>query len=440
MSISESISQLSDDKGISQDLIRKIIEESLVTAYEKTFHTADNAVVRFSDIDNEPTLFAKKYIVETPTDPVMEVSLSEALSFNSDSEIGDELLIEVDPKDFDLQAVQGGMDRAKQCLSDIQKDVLYSEFGDKVGKMVVGYIQHEHAGDIYIDLGNAEGILPKKFQSPREEYRTGDRVKAIICEVTNTDSGLLIVLSRTHADFVRCIFELEVPEIQEHIVEIENIVREPGYRAKIAVYTKRPDVDPVGACVGVRGARIQAVVKELEGEKVDVVSYDADISTFIANALSPARIEHIQIVDETTHTALAIVNEDQLSLAIGKHGLNVRLANKIVGWNIDVKTRAQVSRMASSSDAMKAVSELFDPEEQNTQEEEEITHVSELPGITPSLVLKLQGIRVEHINDLILLSKDERAQLKGLEASDIQILEKILSESVGVIEDGQKDE
>lgn len=439
MSIAEDITRLSDDKGISQDLIRKIVEEFLITAYEKTFHTADNAVVRFNEFDNEPMLFARKQIVEQSTDPVMEISLQEALSLNDDSEVGDELLIEVDPKEFDREAILSAKQRAKECLSDVQRDVLFSEFGDRVGKMVVGYIQREQEGDIYVDLGSTEGLLPKKYQSPREEYRTGDRIKAIICDVNTAQNELAIILSRANTDFVRRIFELEVPEVQEQIVEIHDIVREPGYRTKIAVRTNRPDVDPVSACVGARGARIHAIVKELEGERIDIASYSTDVTQFISNALSPARVEHVQVIDEKMKNALAIVNDDQLSFAIGKHGLNVRLANKLVGWNIDVKTRSQVNKMATSSETMKMVSQLFDVgSNDELDQEEEVTHVSELPDVTPALVLKLQDSRIEHISDLLMLNKAERAQLPGLDSDEVELLERVLSENVEVIESDAK--
>ena len=436
MNIADAISQLSDDKGISHDLIRNIVEEFLITAYEHRFHTKENAVVHFNEIDNEPTLFAKKKITELVTDPITEIALEEALQLNEDSEIGDELLIEINPKDFDRQAVQVAKQRAKQCLSDIQKDVLFSEFGDKVGKIVVGYIQRAHEGDIYVSLGNTEGIMPKKYQSPREEYRTGDRIKAIIHEVARGDDGLKVILSRTHNDFVRRIFEIEVPEIQDHIVEIHNIVRDAGHRTKIAVYTSKTDIDPVGACVGIRGARIQSIVKELEGERIDIVNYSTDIKEFIANTLSPARIEHVQILEEKTKTALAVVNNDQLSLAIGKHGMNVRLANKISGWNIDVKTREQVRKMALTSETMKDISQLFDSEDPKRKKEgAEITHVSELPRITPALVLKLQDSRIDNISDLISLSRVERSQLQGLDEKEVALLEDIISENIEVVED-----
>ncbi|MDR2370989.1 MAG: transcription termination factor NusA, partial [Treponema sp.] len=324
--MSEAIRQLSQDRGISEELIFRTIENTLLAAYKRRFGNSDNAIVRFSD-DKEVSIYAKKQIVDGVYDPVSEIDLGEARELNPDAEIGDEILIEIDPGEFDRIAVQSAKQTAHQSIREIQKDSLYSEFKDKVGEIIIGYYQRERNGTIYVDLGKMEGILPKKFQSPREIYHVNDRIKALITEVNKTPAGLQVVLSRTHTDFVRAIFELEVPEVYDKTVEIHKIVREPGYRTKLAVYSNREDVDPVGACVGLKGVRIQAVIKELEGEKIDILKYDPDPRRFIKNALSPAEVRDVIILDEGKHQALAVVSDSQLSLAIGKQGLNVRLAN-----------------------------------------------------------------------------------------------------------------
>jgi len=273
--------------------VLKTIEDFLIAAYKRKFGMADNAVVKFSEDGADVAIYARKNIVEEVDDPVTEISLEEALALNEDCEIGDELLIEINPAEFDRVAVQSAKQKAKQTLREIQKDTLYSEFKDKVGEMIIGYYQRERNGNIFVDLGKTEGILPKRFQSPREIYRPNDRIKALIYEVNKSPSGLQIVLSRTHTDFVKRIFELEVPEIYDRTVEIYKIVREPGYRTKIAVYSNRDDVDPVGACVGMKGVRIQAIVRELEGEKIDILKYDSDPREFIKNALSPAEVDTV---------------------------------------------------------------------------------------------------------------------------------------------------
>lgn len=425
----EAIRLLVQEKGISEELVHKTIEEFLIAAYKKTFGTADNAVVRISEDEEDVTLFARKEIVEDVYDPVNEVDIEEALTYNPECEIGDELLIEINPMEFDRVAIQSAKQKARQTLREIQKDTLYSEFSDKVGEMIIGYYQRERNGNIFVDLGKTEGLLPKRYQSPREVYRPNDRIKALIYEVTKTPTGLQIILSRTHTDFVRRIFELEVPEIYDRTVEIFKIVREPGYRTKIAVYSNREDVDPVGACVGLRGVRIQAIVRELEGEKIDILKYDNDQRMFIKNALSPAEVTNVVIVDESKRQALAVVPENQLSLAIGKQGLNVRLANRLVDWNIDVKTDEQFGEMDLAAESKRAVSALF-----GDYEEEEITRVAELPDISDSLVATLKGNGIEYIEDLVALSDEDYTKLTGITSEDVAELRKIIAENVEIIE------
>nr|MQY77050.1 transcription termination/antitermination protein NusA [Spirochaeta sp.] len=357
--MADAIKQLIQERGISVDLVKRTIEDSLLAAYKKKYGVVDNAVVRFNEETSEVSIFSQKKIVEEVEDPVEEISLSQALLLNQECEIGDELLIEIDPKDFDRGSVQSAKQKAKQSLRDIQKNTLYSEYQEKLGEMIIGYYQRERNGNIYADLGKTEGILPKKYQSPREVYHANDRIRALIYEVTKTPTGLQIILSRTHTDFVKKVFELEVPEIYDRTIEIFKIVREPGYRTKLAVYSNREDVDPVGACVGLKGVRIQAVVRELEGEKIDVLKYDTDSKTFIKNALSPAEVSQVILLDETKKQAMVVVPDNQFSLAIGKQGLNVRLANRLVDWNIDVKSESQFAEMDLSADTKKAVSALF---------------------------------------------------------------------------------
>ncbi|MGA2765121.1 MAG: transcription termination factor NusA [Spirochaetia bacterium] len=429
--LSQAIKQLVQERGIPEDLVMSTIENFLLAAYKKKYGVVDNAVVRFSDDGAEVTLFAKKKIVldDDLDDPVYEMPLSEALELNEDCEVGDELLIEINPKEFDRVSVQSAKQKARQSLREIQKDTLYSEFKDKVGEMIIGYYQRERNGNIYVDLGKTEGILPKKYQSPREIYHPNDRIKALIYEVVKTPTGLQIVLSRNHAEFVKKIFELEVPEIYDKTIEISKIVREPGYRTKIAVRSTREDVDPVGACVGLKGVRIQAVVRELEGEKIDILRYSLDSRSFIKNALSPAEVNQVVILDEAKKLALAIVPDAQFSLAIGKQGLNVRLANRLTDWNIDVKTETQFSEMDISAEAKRAVSALFG------ETEEEIQKISELPGIPERLVEILGKNSITDIESLVALTPEQLAALDGITAEDIQTIHKIIEENVEIVEE-----
>ncbi len=438
--LSDAIRLFEQDKGIPRDLVLKTIEDFLLAAYKRKYGTVENAVVRFNEEETEVTVFAKKRIVDDVFDDVTEITLEDALLYNSECEIGDELLIEINPKDFERIAVQSAKQKAKQKFREIQKDTLYSEFAEKTGEMIIGYYQREKNGNIYVDLGKIEGILPKRFQSPREIYRPNDRIKAIIYEVEKSDSGLNIILSRTHTDFVKKLFELEVPEIYDKTVELFKIVREPGYRTKIAVYSNRDDVDPVGACVGLKGVRIQAVVKEMEGEKIDVLKYDTDPSVFIKNALSPAEVDSVFILDEAKRHALAVVADNQLSLAIGKQGLNVRLANRLVDWNIDVKTVEQFEEMDISIDKKKALSALFsDSEGEVSDKNEEITRIEELPGIPERLVELLRQHGIELIETFLSMPLNQLTSLEGLSEMDIESIRSILDENVEIIEDSMQE-
>ncbi len=432
--LADAIRGLVHEKGISEDLVRKTIEDFLYAAYKRKFGTVENAVVRFNDDYSEVSIFARKSIVEEITDPVFEIELKDALELNDECEVGDELLIEINPTDFDRGAVQSAKQKARQTLREIHKDTLYSEFKDKEGEMIIGYHQRERNGNIFVDLGKIEGILPKRYQSPRESYHPNDRIKALIYEVSKSPSGLQIILSRTHTDFVKRIFELEVPEIYDKTVEIFKIVREPGYRTKISVYSNREDVDPVGACVGIKGVRIQAIVRELEGEKIDILKYVTDQREFIKNALSPAEVENVIILDESKRQALAIVNESQLSLAIGKKGLNVRLANRLVDWNIDVKTIEQFEEMDITIDSKRELNALFN------DIEEEITSISELPGISEHLVELLTANNIELIETLVSMDRNDLEKLEGFTEEDIKNIETIISENVDIVEEEELEE
>jgi N utilization substance protein A len=430
--ISDAIHQLSQDRGISEELILHTIENTLLAAYKRKYGNADNAIVRFND-DREVSIYAQKKIVEHDGvyDPVAEIDLEEARELNPDADVGDEILIEVDPKEFDRVSVQSAKQTAHQSIREIQKDSLYSEFKDKVGEIIIGYYQRERNGTIYVNLGKMEGILPKKFQSPRETYHVNDRIKALITEVNKTPAGLQVVLSRTHTDFVRAIFELEVPEVYDKTVEIHKIVREAGYRTKLAVYSNREDVDPVGACVGLKGVRIQAVIKELEGEKIDILKYDNDPRRFIKNALSPAEVRDVIILDEGKHQALAVVSDSQLSLAIGKQGLNVRLANRLVDWNIDVKTDAQFEEMDIAAESRRAVSQLFG----DSEFEEELSKISELPGVDQAAAAALLESNIDFIEDFLALSPEELAGLPNITAEQLEALRQLIEEYVEIVEE-----
>lgn len=431
--MADAIRALTAEKGISEDSIKQTIEGTIKAAFKRTYGTSDNCIVKFNDDLSDVSVYARKTIVDGVYDPSVEIELSEALKKNPESEVGDELDILVDPHEFARSAVTTGKQAAHQNLSESFKDNLYNEYKDKVGQIIIGYYQREHNGNIYVDLGKVEGIFPSKFQSPRETYEKNDRIKALIVDIKKTQTGIQLVLSRTDPEFVRSIVELEVPEVADKTVIIQKVVREAGYRTKIAVYSNKSDVDPVGACVGLKGVRIQNVIRELEGEKIDVLKYDEDPHVFIKNALSPAEVSRVVILDKDKKEALAIVNDTQFSLAIGKQGQNVRLANRLCDWSIDVKTDEQAADMdlTESEETRKAAEQLFSGSEQQEPAYEEITTVEQLPGVDQKIAAILKDSGIDDIEQFMAAVKDGTAQkIEGITEADVEAINKIISESV----------
>ncbi|MDR0639262.1 MAG: transcription termination factor NusA [Spirochaetaceae bacterium] len=434
LDLHEEIQQLMQEKGMSEELVARTIENLLVSAYKRKFGHSENVLVRFSDDKREVSLLAKKVIVDELLDDSKEIAIAEAHKLAPDAELGDEMLIELDPrKDFARSAVVTAKHAARQYMREITKDSLYAEYKEKEGEIITGYYQRERNNNIYVDIGKIEGVLPKRFQSPREIYHVNDRVKALVLKVEKTATGLQVVLSRTHTDFVRAIFETEVPEIYDKVVEIHKIVREPGYRTKLAVFSSREDIDPVGACVGMKGARIQAVIRELEGEKIDVLKFETDPVKFVKNALSPAEVRDVIILDEAKKQALAVVNDSQLSLAIGKQGLNVRLANRLCDWNIDVKTAKQFEDMDISSESRKAVSRLFGDADDY---EDEIYEIRELPSVDMAVADALAAAGLDYIEDFINAEEERLAGIEGVTPESLTALRKLIEEYVEVVEEG----
>lgn len=444
--MAEAIRQLIHEKELPEKAVLTMIEDTLKAAYKRKFGTSDNAVVEFAEDLSEVFLYSKKIVVDGVYDPSIEIELEDALKLNADAEIGDEIVIPVDPKSFGRSIIQTGKQTAHQSLSEIQKDRLYAEFKDKVGEIMVGYFQREdmregkNKGTVYVDLGKVEGILPKRNQSPREHFEKNDRIRALVTEVKKTNSrggpGLQLVLSRTDPDFVRRIMEQEIPETYDKTVEIYKIVREPGYRTKIAVYSHREDIDPVGACVGQKGLRIQAVIRELDGEKVDILKYDPDPMEFIKNALSPAEVSSVMILDANKRQALACVPESQFSLAIGKQGLNVRLANRLVDWNIDVKTEDQYEECTQLiAESRKAAEELF------ASETVTISTLAELPGIDQAAVAILKENGIEDIGQFLeACESGSIEEIEGLSAESIAAIQNLINVEVELVEEEPVDD
>ncbi len=334
------IDQVGRDKGISKEVLIDALEAAVLKAAEKRFGANKDIEAHYQEETGEIELFLFKTVVEEVEDPDLEISLEEAREFDPESVLGDVLGVKLDSKKFGRIDAQTAKQIIIQKVRDAERNVIYEEFSNKVGEIVSGVVQRFERGDIIVDIGRTEALLSKKEQVRREGYRQGDRIRALIIDVCNDTKGPQIILSRAQSAFLVKLFQMEVPEIYEGIVEIKAAAREPGERAKIAVVSNNPDVDPVGACVGVKGSRVQAVVQELKGEKIDIIHWAEDPAVFVKNTLSPAEISRV-IVDEAEHAMEVIVPDDQLSLAIGRKGLNVRLAARITGWKIDIHTESE---------------------------------------------------------------------------------------------------
>jgi N utilization substance protein A len=329
------IDELGRQKGIDKSRVIGAIEAALQMAAKKRFGQAENIQVEIDSKTGEISVVSKKTIVDAVTNPKTEVSLQEARQFDSEAEVGDEIGSLIEVSDLGRIAAQTAKQVIFQKVREAEWEAVQKEYSTRQGDLVNGIILGMERRNYLVDLGKTEAVLPVQEQIPRETYRNGDRVKAMLLEVRRTPKDVQVILTRSHPQFVSKLFELEVPEVLEKIVEIKSIVREPGDRTKIAVTSREKAVDPVGACVGIKGSRVQAVVRELRGEKIDIITWTSDPRVFIAEALNPASIEKVG-VDEEKKSALVVVADSQLSLAIGKNGQNVRLAARLTGWKIDI--------------------------------------------------------------------------------------------------------
>ncbi len=345
------IEQVSKEKGIDKAIVINAVEEMMHSAAKRTFGPDRRIESRFNTELGEIELFEIKTVVENVTDPLAEATLEEAREkYDPDAEIGDEILIKLDTATMGRIAAQAAKQNLIQHIRDAERKQIYNEFKDRRGEIVSGIVQRFERKNMIVNLGRTEAILPEKEQIPHERYRQGDRIRALITEVDLSEKGLSIVLSRTSNEFLMKLFEQEVPEIYEGIVEIRQCAREPGGRAKVAVYSKDSDVDPVGACVGMKGTRVQAVVQELRGEKIDIVPWTDDQAELVCRALAPAKVSKV-IIDEDERAMEVIVPDDQLSLAIGKRGQNVRLAHRLTGWKLDVRSEGEAEEEARNARA-----------------------------------------------------------------------------------------
>lgn len=441
--MAEAIRQLIQEKGYSEDSVRLTIERALKAAYKRTYGTDENAIVKFNDDMSDVSIYSRKKVIDGVYDPVREIELEDAKKLAGDDvDEGDEIDILEDPKTFNRSAISTGKQTAHQGLNETYRDSLYSDYKEKIGEIIIGYYQRERNGNIYVDLGNSgkiEGMLPVKYQSKLEFYEKNDRIKALIVDVKKTNSGIQLVLSRSDPKLVSSILEKEIPEIADGTIEIVKIVRDAGYRTKIAVSTKREEVDPVGACVGLKGVRIQNVIRELLNEKIDVLRYDTDPAEFIKNALSPAQVEKVVIMDAEKRQALAIVEDSQLSLAIGRQGQNVRLANKLCDWNIDVKTVEQAQDIDFSAVSAVAANarNLFKDDDVDY---DEIATIAELPGVDENLSTLLKNNGFEQIQDFVDAYDAKTINIEGVSQEQLDKIYKLIEENVEFVEDEESEE
>jgi len=407
------IEQMGKDRGIDKGVIIEALETAMLTAARKKLGSHVDIEARYNEEAGEIEVFQFKTVVDKVLDPDIQVSLEQARrSLDEEAQQGDSLGMKIETSTFGRIAVQTAKQIIIQKVKDAERDNVYEEYKDKKGELISGFVQRFDGGNIIVNIGRAEGVIPTSEQIYREVYKRGDRVRAYVCEVKRISKGPQIILSRTHPGFLKSLFEVEVPEIAEGLIEIINVAREPGKRAKISVRTKDKDIDPVGACVGMRGSRVQSVVQELRGEKIDIVPHSVDNASYVCSALSPAKVNRV-IMDEESRSMEVIVPDDQLSLAIGKNGQNVRLAVKLTGWKIDVKSES----MASS------------------QEEEGYKSLMKIPGVGEAMAERLYGEGFKSIAMIAATDPEMLSSIQGVgEKSASQWIEaavRIMEEASG---------
>lgn len=386
------VEQISRDKGIERDILIKALEEALKSAARKKYGNKIDIETQYNIKTGEIEVYQFKEVADIITDPDVQMSLEEGRKLEPECEIGDSLGMKMDTSVFGRIAAQSAKQVIIQKMKDAERDAVYSSFVDRKGDIINGIVQRIEHGNIIVNLGQTEAVLPADQQIPKESYRRGDRLRAYIQDVKEESRGPQVILSRTHPNFLINLFKTEVPEISEGIVVIKGAAREPGVRAKFSVVSNDSDIDPVGACVGVKGSRVQSVVQELRGEKIDIIPWHVDAAKYVCNALAPAEILRV-IIDETKHAMEVIVPDEFLSIAIGKRGQNVRLASKLTGWQLDVKSEKQYT------DTMKENYEVL----------------ASLPGVSPDLANALCEKGFYSIEELSHASVEDLADITGLD-------------------------
>lgn len=376
----EALDEIAEEKGITTEMVEEAISAALLSAYKRSYNTDQNVRVEMDRENESVKVYLRRDVVEEVENEDTEISIEDALEIDPDYEVGDFIDFEMDPADFGRIAAQSARQVTQQRFKEAERNMIYEDYSDKVGEVLTGKVQRIQRGTIYVNIGRAEGILKEKEQVPGEHFSANDRIKVYITDVQKTTKGPQVFLSRSHPGLVKKLFEMEVPEIEEGLVEIVSIAREAGSRSKIAVYTEDENIDPVGACVGSRGGRVQAVVDELFNEKIDIITWSEDPVELIKNVLSPAVVEQVIIGDEEK-MATVVVPDHQLSLAIGKSGQNVRLAAKLCNWKIDIKSHTQFEEEYEIVEEYIEDEEIADEEMTDEAAAEEDTVTEELEEI-----------------------------------------------------------
>ncbi|MBI5893127.1 MAG: transcription termination/antitermination protein NusA [Deltaproteobacteria bacterium] len=416
LNLNNVLEQMGKDKGLDKKILIDAIESALLTAARKRYGIHKEIEAHFNEEMGEIEIFQFKTVAENVSDADVEVSLAEALGLDPDVAVGDSLGIKLDISDFGRIAAQTAKQIITQKVRDAEKDVVYNEYVNRKGDIVTGIVQRFERGDLIIDLGRTEAILTKKEQGRGEGYRQGDRIRALIIDVKKAAKGPSVVLSRTSPDFVVKLFKDEVPEMYEGIIEVKNVAREPGDRTKIAVYSRDGDVDPVGACVGIKGSRVQTVVQELKGEKIDIVPWSNDHVKFICSALAPAQVSRV-LEDDANHSMEVVVADDQLSLAIGKRGQNVRLAAKLTGWKLDIRSESEAKKIHKEE-----TEDIFAKEEPPAAEEgvEDAAALSGgadvgvLEGVGEKTEMLLKEAGFKTVGDILNATIDSLSNIEGI--------------------------
>ena len=427
----EALHQIATDKGIPRDEIENIVESAMLSAFKKQYGAVENVRVAFDRDKNTVQIVTRKMVVKNPNNPAEEIAYERAVKIKKDVSLGDEIYVEENPFDsFGRIAAQTAKQVIIQKIKEAEKNIIFNDFNGREGDLINGYLQRRSRDNLFVDLGRTEGLLPSREQSPLERYKIGDRIKALILAVQRSSKGPDVILSRANPKFIEKLFEMEIPEIYDGIVRIVKIVREPGMRTKVAVTSDRDDVDSVGACVGMKGIRIQSIVREIEGEKIDVVEYYDEKKIMAMNSLTPARIR--EVVETSSGGVIAVVDNDQYSLAVGKAGHNVRLASRLCGFDIDIKTEDDYQQFLSSSDSRAIVEQLFS---RDTDE----TPLEELSDIEPRVIKMLEKAGIFSVEDLVEKSFEDLMKIDGIGEKTAQRILEILADVVD-FEDGDVEE